>query len=184
MKRKNFCPNKKHLKKTDIYNINNTILKMEDIRTNDNKIENEINNEIENEIENEINNEIENIIAKPKKVISRLKRNNFLEDRMRTSQQILNIIGITETNKTFYSHIIDEDINIQSFIYNLDDEIKRTFQTSSWTAYKPGFEKLERRYLSIIKSVLKSTNIIYTSASLKLKYKGSIINTTLYTIQN
>jgi hypothetical protein len=120
---------------------------------------------------------------KIKKVNSRLKRSKFVEEKKELSLQILNILGISETNKTFYSHIIDENIDIQTQIYKLDERIKEIYQTSSWSAYKLD-TKLERRYLSIIKSVLKASEIQFTSVSQKLRYKGSIINTTLYTIVN
>ena len=41
---------------------------------------------------------------------------------------------------------------------------------------------MDRRYLSLIKYVLKATDVKFNSASLKMNYKGSTINTTVYTI--
>ncbi len=113
----------------------------------------------------------------------RIKRVAFIEEKKNVSNRILEVLGITDTNRTFYSHIIDENQEMQNEVLKLDDEIKRIFQVSAWSAYKSGNTKLERRYLSLIKSVLKACDIKYTSASLKMNYKGNTINTTLYTIQ-
>jgi coenzyme F420-reducing hydrogenase delta subunit len=138
-----------------------------------------MNNDNDNE-----NNDILDINQEVKKVKNRrIKRTAFAEEKKNVSSKILELIGIGENKNTFYSHIIDENKEIQDEVYKLDDEIKRIFQVSAWSAYKPGNEKLERRYLSIIKSVLKATGVQYTSASLKMNYNGNTINTTLYTIQ-
>ena len=118
-----------------------------------------------------------------KKVSNRHKRLNYIEEKKSVSNKILELIGITDTHKTFYIHLLDENKDAQNEILKLDDEIKRIFTVSSWNAYKPGSDKMERRYLSIVKSVLKATDVKYSSASLKMNYKGSTINTTLYTIE-
>lgn len=118
-----------------------------------------------------------------KKVSNRHKRLNYAEEKKAVSDRILEVIGITDTHKTFYSHLLDENKEAQAEILKLDDEIKRIFPTSTWNAYKPGSDKMDRRYLSIVKSVLKATDVKYNSASLKMNYKGSTINTTLYTIE-
>jgi hypothetical protein len=118
-----------------------------------------------------------------KKVSNRHKRLNYAEDKKAVSDRILEVIGITDTHKTFYSHLLDENKDAQAEILKLDNEIKRIFPISTWNAYKPGSDKMDRRYLSIVKSILKATDVKYNSASLKMNYKGSTINTTLYTIE-
>jgi len=117
-----------------------------------------------------------------KKVTNRHKRLNYADEKKVISNRILELIGITDSNKIFYSHLLDENKDVQNEILNLDDEIKRIFPISTWNAYKPGNENMDRRYLSLIKYVLKATDVKFNSASLKMNYKGSTINTTVYTI--
>jgi hypothetical protein len=74
---------------------------------------------------------------------------------------------------------------MQQQILALDSEIEYIFQVSSWPAYKPNTRNIiERRYLSILKSVLKEMTISFTSASFKLSSNNRTINTTMYTLAN
>jgi hypothetical protein len=115
----------------------------------------------------------------------RLKNLRFKEERKKILTDLLNIVGITETNKIFYSHIIDENEETQKQILAFENEIETYFKVSSWPAYKEqSRHTLERRYLSILKSVIKEMNVKFTSASLKTKYKNKVINTTMYTIES
>lgn len=136
-----------------------------------------------NNTPNDNNQNIIDDIIPSKRITNRIKRLQYADDRKAVADRILEIIGISETNKIFYSHLLDENKEIQEAVLALDDEIKRVFPVSTWNAYKQGNEKIERRYLSIIKSVLKSCEIKYTSVSQKMNYKGLTINTTLYTIE-
>lgn len=118
-----------------------------------------------------------------KEKIIRLKNIRYTNERQAILTKILTLIGINETNKMFYSHLIDESEDIKSQVLDMVNEIKKYFKTSTWSALKPN-ATVERAYLSIIKSVMREMGVNFTSASLKMRYKDHNINTTLYTINN
>jgi len=118
-----------------------------------------------------------------KKKITKFKHLIFKKERHEILSKILLIIGITETNKIFYSHILDQNDENQRKILDMKEEIKKYFKVSSWPAYKKGLN-VGRKYISIIKSLLHDMDIKFTSASLKLNYNNKTINTTMYTIIN
>ena len=134
-------------------------------------------------IDNEINNiKIDNSIIEDVNKIKthRFKNKVYKNEQNDILKKIFDIIGITKDNNIFYSHIIDNDENIQQKILEFNDVFKVYYKVSSWPAYKK-FD-IERRYLSLIKSLLKEMDIEYTSISRKMRYKNRIVNTTVYTI--
>lgn len=121
-------------------------------------------------------------IQKPKRTFLKNKIGRFTEERKEILNKILNIIGITETNRIFYSHVLDNNISAQNEILNLLDNIAKYFSISMWPAYKPD-KVMTKKYLSIIKSVLKDMNIKFTTMNSKIKNDKNVrVNTTLYTL--
>jgi len=117
-----------------------------------------------------------------KQIFHRLKFITYKKEQNELIKKIFNIIGINKENNIFYSHLIDRDDDIQNNIYKLEEDIKKYFKVSSW----PAFKKLdvERRYLSIIKSICKDMNLTYKTKSYMIKYKLRYVNTTSYTFEN
>jgi len=126
----------------------------------------------------ELNNK-QNLLINNK--IVRFKNLIYKEERKAILKKILTIIGIDNTNKIFYSHLLDENENIQKQIIDLSDDIQKYFKVSSWAAFKPDMV-IGRRYISIIKAILKEMDVIFISVSQKMRYKNKTINTTMYTI--
>lgn len=128
---------------------------------------------------NEIDNEQNNVNVKN----VRLKNIKFKEERKIVLNRILEILEINDSNKIFYSHILDDNEEMQNQILELDNEIERVFKVSLWVAYKPTTRNtIERRYLALVKSVFKDMGVKYESASMRKKYKEKTIYTTMYTI--
>jgi hypothetical protein len=132
-------------------------------------------NKIDNIIIN--NNIIEDV---NKKKTHRFKNKVYKNEQNDILKKIFDIIGITKDNNIFHSHIIDNDESIQNKILEFNDIFKVYYKVSSWPAYKK-FD-IERRYLSLLKSLLKEMDVEYTSISSKMRYKNRIVNTTTYTI--
>ena len=137
---------------------------------------NELNNILDNN--NTIGDNIDDSINKKK--FQRFKFIIYKKEQKEILDKVFNILSICDNNNIFQSHIIDHNSNIQNKILELDDNIKKYFKTSTWPAYK-NFN-IERRYLSIIKSIMKDMDVIYTSLSCKIKYNNRIVNSTIYTI--
>jgi len=127
-----------------------------------------------------MSNKITNINGEEVKFI-KFKHLKYKDERLQILNNIYKLLEIDEKNKVFKSHLIDADENIQKQILDMSDDISKYFKVAGWPAYK-NFNT-ERRYLSIIKSILKDMNIKFTSISCKTKFNNTTINTTIYTIE-
>ncbi len=117
------------------------------------------------------------------KTFVKLKNLKYKDERIDILKKIYNIIGINDNNKTFYSHELDSDIEKQKEIELLDNDIKKYFKTSTWLCYNKN-RSVDRKYISIIKYVLKDMLVDFTSMSCKMKIKNITINTTQYIINS
>jgi hypothetical protein len=124
-------------------------------------------------------------IEKNKTKNVRLKNIKFKEERKLILNKIFDILNITNNNKIFYTHLLDENEDMQNKILALDNDIETYFRVTLWAAYKQSSRyTIERRYLALIKSIFKDMNVKYESASIRKKYNNKTIYTTMYTIES
>ena len=88
----------------------------------------------------------------PKKV------DQYDNERKELLNKLLVILNINDNNNMFSLHKIDEDATIQQNILGLEPEIKKYFVCSEWSCFKRK-DKINRRWLSFIKYILKDMNI-------------------------
>jgi len=93
------------------------------------------------------------------------------------------IIGILElNNNTFLLNELEENIEKQSKILSLKQEIQRIFECSTISAFKPNFP-CKRPYLNIVRSILRKQKYDFTGDDILIKQEnGSYIKTMKYTI--
>jgi len=120
-------------------------------------------------------------ITKTKRDFVKLKHLKFKNERFDILHKIYNILNINQQNRTIQTHLLDLNTNMQQQILNLDNDIKKFFKVAAWPAYKN--INTERRYLSLVKYILKDLGITFDSLTCKLKYQNKIVNTTIYTLQ-
>jgi len=118
-----------------------------------------------------------------KKTFEKNKKKNYIDERKDVLARLYQIIGITDTNKEFYSNSFDNE-EIANQIYSLEPDILLYFNVSTWPAFKKSIPVLEKRPLSIVKSLLKDMNIEITSMNIRIKKvpKEPPINITQYKI--
>jgi hypothetical protein len=97
----------------------------------------------------------------PKKV------ENYEVERKQVLQKMLDILGITDTNKMFSLKELDANEQKQNDILALEPDIKKYFFYSNWTCFK---KPCKRRYLSFIKYVMKDMNINLKAATLTTRF--------------
>ena len=85
------------------------------------------------------------------------KIDNYDKERNELLERLLNILEIDEINNTLSINKIDKDIDKQNKILDLELEIKKYFYYSQWSCFKSTF-KPKRRWLSIIKNLMKAMN--------------------------
>ena len=88
----------------------------------------------------------------PKKV------EQFENERKEIVGKLFNLLGINESNNMFSLHKIDENKELQDSIILLEGDVKKYFICSEWSCFKKK-DKLNRRWLSFIKYILKDMNI-------------------------
>ena len=93
----------------------------------------------------------------------------FTNERKEVVQKIFNILEITPTNKIILSKKLDEDIEKQNKIINLETEIQKYFICSKWNYFNNKKRDFKRKYLSLIKSVMKEMNINFYSSLVSKK---------------
>jgi len=121
------------------------------------------------------------IEEKKEKYFLKNKKRIYLDERKCVLNRLYEIIGITETNREFYSDSFDND-DISNEIYGLEPDILKYFNVSGWAAFKKLDTPLNKRPLSLVKSILKDMNIEYSSINLRIRKdpKDAPVNITQY----
>ena len=103
-------------------------------------------------------------------------------ERQDIFNKILKILNLDLPNNNMFSlHRIDENTEIQNKIYELEPEIKKYFIHSNWTCYKKK-DKCKRRWLSLIKYIVKDLNYSLSSSNIVSKNNVYSQNGTIYFI--
>jgi len=115
-------------------------------------------------------------ITDNKKIIKK-KYKIYKNERTDILNKIINIIGLH-----FFSHELDTNKEKQEKIYALEEDIKKYFSVGNWPAYKSK-SIVEKRAISIVRSILKDMDIDVESKNKRLKEDRWQIMTTEYTIK-
>jgi hypothetical protein len=136
----------------------------------------------ENIIENAEIKEILNTDVSKKK-LEKKKHIKYPKQRNEILKQIYEIIGVSLSKPYFKSHEIDNSLEIDNKIKDLDNDLQTYFNVGSWPAYKSK-NTIDKKALSIVRSVLKEMNIEYSGSTQKLLNNPDVKYTTLYTINS
>jgi hypothetical protein len=126
---------------------------------------------------NEENNNNDIIEPTKKKVRNKSK---LFEPRRKEVLERLYIIILDKENG-FYSHEIENNEEIKQQIENLNEDILKYFNVSTWSSFKKDLI-LEKKTMSTIKSLLRDMNVKFETVSGKLKINNIQHNTTRYKI--
>ena len=85
------------------------------------------------------------------------KCKKYENERKDVANRLLNILGITSENTIFYVEDIVNDDNKKKQILDLVDDVKKYFKYYQWTYFNG--KNVQEPYISLIKSILKDTNI-------------------------
>lgn len=107
----------------------------------------------------------------------------YVEQRNEILNRIYDVLQITETNKVFFSDFVERE-EIANAILELEEDIKRYFNVSTWSSFKKNVVIKNNRALSIVKSVLKDMNVLFEKYNTKKKSypNNDIIYVTQYRI--
>ena len=81
----------------------------------------------------------------------------YNEDRQIIINKLFEILEITEFNKSFSLHKMDDNIEKQQQVLDLEQDIKKYFICSRWTCINK--KDVQRKWLSMIKYVFRDMDI-------------------------
>ena len=104
----------------------------------------------------------------------------YINEQKEIAKKILDIIGINENNNMISLTKLDENIELQNSILNLEPEIKKYFLASKFSFINNVARDYKRKYLAIIKSIMKTMKIRMSSSILTTKIDDKKTYETFY----
>lgn len=101
------------------------------------------------------------------------------DERKVVLNKMFEILNIDEKNNMFSLHKMDNDKEKQDLIIGLEDDIKKFFLCGEWTCFKKK-NTVKRRWLSMIKYVVKDMGYTLESMQLKSNSNGLKYVDTMY----
>jgi hypothetical protein len=95
----------------------------------------------------------------------------YANERQIILEKIFEILDINENNNTFYLKDLDNDKKKQNQILELELDIKKVFECHSWACFVK--INMKRKYLSIIKYIMKNMNCNMIAKRKLIKIDGS-----------
>jgi hypothetical protein len=98
-------------------------------------------------------------------------------------RKIIEILQL-DSNNSFLLAELDADIEKQTRILDMKEEIRKIFACSEISSFKPNFE-CKRPYLNIIRGILRKQGYTFENNNILLKLdNGTYIKTMKYTISS
>lgn len=101
----------------------------------------------------------------------------YKAEREEVCKKLIDIIEL-DSNNSFLLCDIDNDIEKQTKILAMKEEIQKVFECSTISSFKPNFE-CKRPYLNIIRSILRKQNYTVENSDHWLKYENGLMKRTI-----
>ncbi len=96
-------------------------------------------------------------------------------EREEICKRLLDILEL-DTNQSFLLCNLDKDIEKQTKIIDMKEEIQKYFACSTISSFKPNFE-CKRPYLNIVRSILRQQKYIFDCGTTFTKIENGIYKT-------
>lgn len=123
----------------------------------------------------------EDTIQTEKKKKVRNKNKLYPVERKAVLNRLMSIL-MKENENTFCSHEIESNEDKKNQIEELNSDILKYFNVSTWSAFKQN-QVVEKKTISTIRSIFKEMNVEYESYTSKKKENDKTINTTIYIVK-
>lgn len=101
----------------------------------------------------------------------------YKEEREDICKKLINILGL-DSNQCFLLSELDSNLEKQKEIIKMKDEIKKYFECSTISSFKPNF-KCKRPYLNIVRSILRKQNYNIQGNDYCVKYANGLQKRTI-----
>jgi len=100
----------------------------------------------------------------------------YKQEREEICKKLIDIIKL-DANNSFLLSDLDADIEKQTAIINMKEEIQKCFACSTISSFKPNFV-CKRPYLNTVKSILRQQNYLFNGISNVIKLENGESKTT------
>jgi len=104
----------------------------------------------------------------------------YKTEREEICKKLIDIINL-DSHNSFLLHELDSDIEKQTTILDMKEEIQKCFACSEISSFKPNFE-CKRPYLNIVRGILRKQGYTFISTDLDIKINNSLKRTKKYII--
>lgn len=104
----------------------------------------------------------------------------YKTEREEICKKLIDIIKL-DCQNSFLLHELDADIEKQTTILDMKEEIQKCFACSEISSFKPNFE-CKRPYLNIVRGILRKQGYTFISTDLDIKINNSLKRTKKYII--
>ena len=100
----------------------------------------------------------------------------YKQEREEICKKLIDILQL-DSNNSFLLCELDVDLEKQTAIMNMKEEIQKCFACSTISSFKPNFD-CKRPYLNIVKSILRQQNYLFNGISNVVKLENGEFKTT------
>jgi len=104
----------------------------------------------------------------------------YKTEREDICNKLLSIIEL-DSNNSFLLDVLDNDVEKQTAILNMKDEIQKYFACSGIASFKPGFD-CKRPYLSVVRGILRNQGYTFISSDAEYRTPEGLKRTVRYVI--
>lgn len=97
-------------------------------------------------------------------------------EREEICKKLIDVLKLDD-NQSFILCELDENLEKQTAILNMKDEIQKCFACSEISSFKPNFE-CKRPYLNIVRGILRKQGYIFNGSSIVIKLENGESKTT------
>jgi hypothetical protein len=94
----------------------------------------------------------------------------YKNEREDICKKMIDILKLDE-NKSFLLCDLDNDVEKQTAILDMKEEIQKCFACSEISSFKPNFE-CKRSYLNIVRGILRKQGYIFNGTSIVIKLEN------------
>jgi hypothetical protein len=98
-------------------------------------------------------------------------------EREEICKKLIDILQL-DANNTFLLCELDEDIEKQTAILNMKDEIQKCFACSEISSFKTNAE-CKRPYLNIVRGILRKQEYVFENTDIELKLDNNVYRRTM-----
>jgi hypothetical protein len=104
----------------------------------------------------------------------------YKNEREEICKKLIDILKL-DMNNSFLLSDLDDNVEMQTEILNMKDEIQKCFACSTISSFKPNFD-CKRPYLNIVRGILRQQGYTFISTDLDIKINDVIKRTTKYIV--